>query len=65
MFVAKGGAVEKMASNFVALMFLSRCLTWSFWFWGFKELICTRGPPGPVGGKPVVSLTGPGSDACE
>jgi len=38
MFVKKGGAVDKMASHFVALVFFSRCLTWSFWFTGFPEL---------------------------
>jgi len=49
MFVKKGGSVDKMASHFVALVFFSRCLTWSFWYTGFPELAPTDGGFNKIG----------------
>lgn len=49
MFVMKGGSVEKMASHFVALIFFSRCLTWSFWYTGFQELAPKDGSFNKIG----------------
>jgi len=38
MLVQKGGAVEALTSHYVALIFFSRFLTFSFWYTGFPEL---------------------------
>lgn len=38
MLVSKGGKVEALTANFVALIFLSRVMTWFFWFSGYEEL---------------------------
>jgi len=38
MLVAKGGKVEALRANFVALMFLSRAMMWMFWYTGYPEL---------------------------
>ena len=38
MLVVKGGHVEALTSHFVAAIFFSRFLTFSFWFTGFPEL---------------------------
>jgi len=38
MLVHKGGAVEALTSHYVALIFFSRLLTFSFWYTGFPEL---------------------------
>jgi len=38
MLVAKGGEVEALTSNFVALVFASRMLAFWFWFTGMPEL---------------------------
>jgi len=38
MLVVKGGHVEALTSHFVAAIFFSRFLTFSFWYTGFPEL---------------------------
>jgi len=38
MLVIKGGQVEALTSHYVAAIFFSRFLTFSFWFTGFSEL---------------------------
>jgi hypothetical protein len=38
MLVAKGGEVEALTSNFVALIFVSKALSWCFWYTGYAEL---------------------------
>jgi len=38
MLVAKGGEVEALTSNFVALVFVRRMLAFWFWYTGFEEL---------------------------
>jgi len=38
MLVVKGGQVEALTSHYVAAIFFSRFLTFSFWFTGFSEL---------------------------
>merc|ERR550537_1873608 len=38
MLVAKGGEVEALTSNYVALVFLSRALAFWFWYTGLPEL---------------------------
>lgn len=38
MLVVKGGEVEAVTSHFVALLFFSRFLQFSFWWTGFREL---------------------------
>jgi len=38
MLVVKGGQVEALTSHYVASIFFSRFLTFSFWFTGFSEL---------------------------
>jgi len=43
MLVAKGGEVEALTANFVALLFFSRFLTWAFWYTGFPELAPPEG----------------------
>lgn len=43
MLVAKGGEVEALTANFVAMLFLSRAMTWCFWYTGFPELAPTDG----------------------
>ena len=43
MLVSKGGKVEALTANFVALIFLSRLMTWFFWFSGYDELAPKEG----------------------
>jgi len=43
MLVHKGGAVEALTSHYVALIFFSRFLTFSFWYTGFTELAPENG----------------------
>jgi len=43
MLVHKGGAVEALTSHYVALIFFSRFLTFSFWYTGFPELAPEEG----------------------
>ena len=43
MLVSKGGKVEALTANFVALIFLSRLMTWIFWFSGYDELAPKEG----------------------
>merc|ERR1719473_156076 len=38
LLVRKGGGVEALTSHYVALIFFSRFLTFSFWYTGFPEL---------------------------
>jgi len=38
MLVARGGEVEALTANFVALIFLSKCMSWCFWYTGYSEL---------------------------
>jgi len=49
MLVAKGGEVEGLTSNFVALIFLSRCLAFAFWYTGYPELAPANGGFNMVG----------------
>lgn len=49
MLVAKGGEVEALTANFVALLFFSRFLTWAFWYTGFPELAPPEGGFNKVG----------------
>merc|ERR1719265_182310 len=49
MLVMKGGEIEALTSNFVALMFLSKCLSFSFWFTGYPELAPKDGGFNKVG----------------
>lgn len=43
MLVRKGGSVEALTSHYVALIFVSRFLTFSFWYTGFAELAPSDG----------------------
>merc|ERR1719198_710622 len=43
MLVKKGGKVEALTANFVALIFLSRLMTWFFWYSGYNELAPKEG----------------------
>jgi hypothetical protein len=43
------GEVDALAAHYVALMFLSRALTWSFWYTGFPELAPADGGFNKVG----------------
>jgi len=43
MVVRKGGAVEALTSHYVAMIFFSRFLTFSFWYTGFPELAPENG----------------------
>lgn len=45
MLTAKGGEVEALTANFVALVFASRCMTWWFWYTGYSELGPKPGTP--------------------
>jgi len=38
MMASRGGAVEALTANFVALVFLSKCMMWGFWYTGYEEL---------------------------
>jgi len=50
MLVMKGGEVEALTSNYVALTFFSRCMTWFFWYTGYTELAPKDGGVNIVGG---------------
>lgn len=43
MLVAKGGEVDQLTSHSVALIFLSRCLTFCFWWVSYSELALSEG----------------------
>jgi len=49
MLVARGGEVEALTANFVALIFISKCLSWCFWYTGFPELAPKKGGFNVVG----------------
>jgi len=49
MLIAKGGEVEALTSNFVALVFASRVLSFWFWFTGMPELAPKDGSMNTVG----------------
>jgi len=49
MLVARGGEVEALTSNFVALIFLSKCFAWCFWYTGYPELAPKQGGFNVVG----------------
>ena len=49
MLVARGGEVEALTANFVALIFLSKCLAWCFWYTGYPELAPKQGGFNVVG----------------
>jgi len=49
MLALKGGEVEALTSNYVALTFLSRCMTWFFWYTGYSELAPKDGGLNVVG----------------
>merc|ERR1719199_650406 len=45
MLAMKGGEVEALTANFVALNFASRCMQWYFWWTGYPELAPKKGTP--------------------
>jgi hypothetical protein len=49
MLVAKGGEVEALTSNYVALIFVSRVMAFWFWFTGMPELAPKDGSINAVG----------------
>lgn len=49
MLVAKGGEVEALTSHFVAMIFFSRVLAWTFWYRGYPELAPVNGGFNSVG----------------
>jgi len=49
MLIAKGGEVEALTSNFVALIFMSRTMSFWFWFTGMPELAPKDGGFNTVG----------------
>jgi hypothetical protein len=49
MLALKGGEVEALTSNYVALTFLSRSMTWFFWYTGYAELAPKDGGLNVVG----------------
>jgi len=50
MLVAKGGEVEALTANYVALVFASRVMAFWFWFTGMSELAPKDGGANLVGG---------------
>ena len=53
MLTKLGGEVESLTSHFVAAMVVSRCLSFSFWFYGYKELVPQAGGPN-IGGYTII-----------
>jgi len=49
MLALKGGEVEALTSNYVALAFFGRCMTWFFWYTGYPELAPKDGSANVVG----------------
>jgi hypothetical protein len=49
MLIAKGGEIEALTSNFVALIFMSRTMAFWFWFTGMDELAPKDGGFNTVG----------------
>jgi len=49
MLVAKGGEVEALTANFVALIFLSKLMSWCFWYTSYEDLAPKQGGLNIVG----------------
>merc|ERR1719473_1410479 len=49
MLVAKGGEVEALTANYVALIFMSKALAFWFWYTGYPELAPAHGGFNTVG----------------
>lgn len=56
MLTMKGGEVEALTANYVALVFVSRCMTWWFWWTGYSELAPKKGSPDEGGFNKVGML---------
>jgi len=49
MLTKLGGQVEALTSHFVAAMVISRCFSFAFWLYGFKEIAPQDGSPNVAG----------------
>jgi len=49
MLTKLGGQVESLTSHFVAALVVSRCLSFAFWLYGYKELVPQAGGPNIAG----------------
>jgi len=49
MLTKLGGQVESLTSHFVAALVVSRCLSFAFWLYGYKEIAPLKGGPNIAG----------------